>query len=792
MAADGSSQVKRTDNAFADSMPAWSPDGTQIAFYSDRDGNNEIYTMAANGSSQTNRTSNAADDREPAWSPDGAQIAFSTNRDGPTNFEIYTMGADGSTPVNRTNTAAPAGEFQPDWQPIPGAPPPPPDTTAPAVTLTSPADGSASHDPRPTFAGAAGTAAGDSQTVRVELARQQSSNSFTMVEGTSTRRSGGSWTVRLARDLPPGRYGARARQADAAGNDGASTVSLFTVQPEVALDTTEKLTLPSFLPQGGDLLAFTNYRRVKDLLERSRLSYKLELKGVGIDGVRRGTERRYTANKRERVLEQIGPYEVFWQTPPKGTVLRSDGDSLSRVVTIDFYDPRKDVRRPGVCPVRERLPITGPDGKRTHTTMAELLTGLPMDEAVALLKRYRCSRLAAIETREDRKATEARVTGVRPRFGLRGGKRQFYLEVQVRRPRRPSLGIVTRERSLAEVKGNPGQRRLFEEELTFAAHDRRLTLAPKNLTTFTVQVLELSTGRLLKGAQVELYDTEGRLRNSETSNSLGEATLTFAADRAGELEVVARVEGTNGQVMEGWKNERVFDRTGSAFTTVNGRRFKAVKGGRYVPVPTAGGAHTSAADHEVICGVLKRIVDALNAVADSIDFPPLRVALQTAAQALAGAGRCSRDGRDAVGDVANDLGVRVGSLAAGGGSSANPAPAPGGTTTAWVFVDGEWVLRAVPAIGVTFDAPVGVVSGSGYLAGLADGTMGLGGTGIYDVHGKPVVEIQGQKLVGKDGASLIGNDGSTLIGNDGSTLIGNDGSTLQVVPVGLLASNGSK
>jgi Tol biopolymer transport system component/polyisoprenoid-binding protein YceI len=74
-----------------DEFPAWSPDGGRIAYTSFLpDGNDDIFVMNADGSGQTRLTSGPEYDSDPAWSPDGERIAFS--RDG----DIYTMGPDGS------------------------------------------------------------------------------------------------------------------------------------------------------------------------------------------------------------------------------------------------------------------------------------------------------------------------------------------------------------------------------------------------------------------------------------------------------------------------------------------------------------------------------------------------------------------------------------------------------------------------------------------------------------------------------------------------------------------------
>jgi Tol biopolymer transport system component len=59
--------VRLTTDSARDEDPAWSPDGSQIAFRSERDGNGEIYVMDADGSDETNLTRHRANDRDPNW-----------------------------------------------------------------------------------------------------------------------------------------------------------------------------------------------------------------------------------------------------------------------------------------------------------------------------------------------------------------------------------------------------------------------------------------------------------------------------------------------------------------------------------------------------------------------------------------------------------------------------------------------------------------------------------------------------------------------------------------------------
>jgi len=89
---------------------------SRVAYVSDRDGNNEIYSAPFTSYFfESNLTNNPADDRSPAYSADGSQIAFVSDRDG--RSDIWVMNWDGSTP--RRITTGDAGSFDatPAWSP---------------------------------------------------------------------------------------------------------------------------------------------------------------------------------------------------------------------------------------------------------------------------------------------------------------------------------------------------------------------------------------------------------------------------------------------------------------------------------------------------------------------------------------------------------------------------------------------------------------------------------------------------------------------------------------------------
>jgi Tol biopolymer transport system component len=109
---DGSGRTALTDTPTENDIePAWSADGSKLAFSSNRDGNYEIYVVDADGTNPRTLTAHPARDSRPAWSPDGSRIAFESNRGGGATG-IYVMDADGSNPVLLQPQAG-----HPSWSP---------------------------------------------------------------------------------------------------------------------------------------------------------------------------------------------------------------------------------------------------------------------------------------------------------------------------------------------------------------------------------------------------------------------------------------------------------------------------------------------------------------------------------------------------------------------------------------------------------------------------------------------------------------------------------------------------
>jgi TolB protein len=104
--------ARLTRSAGIDSSPAWSPDGTQVAFVSERSGSPQVYRMNADGSGARRVTFQGSYNTDPAWSPDGSRIAW-VGRDG--RFDVFTCQPDGRGALRITQGAG--DNEDPSWSP---------------------------------------------------------------------------------------------------------------------------------------------------------------------------------------------------------------------------------------------------------------------------------------------------------------------------------------------------------------------------------------------------------------------------------------------------------------------------------------------------------------------------------------------------------------------------------------------------------------------------------------------------------------------------------------------------
>lgn len=114
--ADGTGEKRISDNMnVRDADPAWSPDGSRIAFRREISDNRlgDVYIMNSDGTGVTRLTDNAFATGKPTWSPDGSHIAFTRDING--YWDIYVMNADGSGLTRLTRD--PRIDISPAWRP---------------------------------------------------------------------------------------------------------------------------------------------------------------------------------------------------------------------------------------------------------------------------------------------------------------------------------------------------------------------------------------------------------------------------------------------------------------------------------------------------------------------------------------------------------------------------------------------------------------------------------------------------------------------------------------------------
>ncbi len=111
-------KVTHTFVGLGDRGAAWSPNGKQIAFYSDRAGSNDLYVVNNDGTAMRQLTTSKSADSEPSWSPDGNTLVFLSNRTGNTELWMTSLaGMSPGPPVAWQISFDKELKGGPDWQP---------------------------------------------------------------------------------------------------------------------------------------------------------------------------------------------------------------------------------------------------------------------------------------------------------------------------------------------------------------------------------------------------------------------------------------------------------------------------------------------------------------------------------------------------------------------------------------------------------------------------------------------------------------------------------------------------
>jgi Tol biopolymer transport system component len=111
----GGTAKQLTDPLLEPARPDWSPRGDLVAFESYAGGTFHIWIMRPDGSGVRQLTFGHGDDREPRFSPDGTKLAFSSDRAFSGSYDIWVV--DLATGNLTQLTSSSADEFEPTWSP---------------------------------------------------------------------------------------------------------------------------------------------------------------------------------------------------------------------------------------------------------------------------------------------------------------------------------------------------------------------------------------------------------------------------------------------------------------------------------------------------------------------------------------------------------------------------------------------------------------------------------------------------------------------------------------------------
>ena len=113
---EGGEASRLTAGVGVETLPSFSPDGTQIAFTGEYDGNRDVYTIPADGGQPRRLTAHPAEELVRGWTPDGKRVLFASSANSYYHEErqLYTVGADAAMPEKLPVPSAEDGALSPN------------------------------------------------------------------------------------------------------------------------------------------------------------------------------------------------------------------------------------------------------------------------------------------------------------------------------------------------------------------------------------------------------------------------------------------------------------------------------------------------------------------------------------------------------------------------------------------------------------------------------------------------------------------------------------------------------